>query len=177
MTADVVEISCRPVGLDSLDRMDVDALVLAPFQDERPLRGAAGYSDWRLNGRLSRMILAGGFEARDREVLLTDTLGRIGTPRVFLFGQGERYAMDLTRFQRSVERVLQTLDRARMRSYAIELPGVDPGPVSVPQAISAFLEAAAGHPGTRVELLVPYPRFAELVSEIAAGERGVKILD
>ena len=40
------------------DEADRDALVLPIFADERPLRGAAGLCDWRLNGRLSRLVRA-----------------------------------------------------------------------------------------------------------------------
>jgi len=50
-------VKTLPVCLESLDRLSVDVLVLGPFEGERPLRGTAGYCDWRLNGRLSRMLM------------------------------------------------------------------------------------------------------------------------
>ena len=47
-----------------------DALVLTFFREERPLRGAAGLADWRLCGRLSRLIKLGRLRGDNGESLL-----------------------------------------------------------------------------------------------------------
>jgi hypothetical protein len=176
MAADPMQVRCAQVGLDTLDKMSVDALVLAPFSDDIPLKGAAGYCDWRMNGRLSRLLESGMFSCKPKEVLLTNTQDLIGCERVFLFGQGKRYGMDLTIFQRSMGRVIEVVKKALMGSYAIELPGVDPGPLSVPQAISAFLDAAATiYPEGKITLISPYPRFSELAAEITADDKRIDL--
>ena len=166
-----------PIGLTSLDTLDADVLVLSPFGDERPLRGSAGFCDWRLNGRLSRLVQAGWFKSQPREVLLMDTCRRIGTRWILLFGQGLRNGMTLDLFQQNLQRTANTLKKARFLNFAIELPGVDPGPLSVPQAVSAFLDIfATDLKQAKVTLLSPYQRFIEMVDEIAGEDERISII-
>jgi hypothetical protein len=119
-----LSVKTLPVSLQSLDRLSVDVLVLGPFENERPLRGAAGYCDWRLNGRLSRML------------------------------------------KRRVRKMIVDVKKAKFTSYAIELPGVDPGPLHPEQAINEFLDAAATifREGA-VTLFSHSTRFSEQISE------------
>ena len=51
-------LSVLPLDLARWDESVRDCLVLPVFKDDRPLRGAAGLADWRLCGRLSRLIKA-----------------------------------------------------------------------------------------------------------------------
>lgn len=75
--------------LDGLDRLQVDTLAVPLFARRAQPDGSAGYLDWRLCGRLSRMIKAGQFTGARGEALLTSTLGRIPAGRVFLLGMGD----------------------------------------------------------------------------------------
>ena len=155
-----------PSNLESLDKLAVDVLVLGPFEGERPLRGVAGFCDWRLNGRLSQMLVDKSFMGKPRDVVLTDTGDRIGSPRVLLFGQGKRVSLDLTIYKRRVRKMIVDVKKARFESYAIELPGVDPGPLHPEQAIHEFLDAAATifREGA-VTLFSHSTRFSEQISE------------
>jgi hypothetical protein len=170
-------VKTLPLSLANLDRMCVDGLVLGPFEDEQPLRGATGYCDWRLNGRLSRMLEKESFLGKPRDVVLTDTGGRIGSPRVLLFGQGKRYSLDLTMFKRRVRKMIVDVKKACFQSYAIELPGVDPGPLHPDQAIYEFLEAAATifREGA-VTLLSHSTRFTEQISEAAKNDDRIALI-
>jgi hypothetical protein len=170
-------VKTLPLSLANLDRMSVDVLVLGPFEDEQPLRGATGYCDWRLNGRLSRMLEKESFIGKPRDVVLTDTGGRIGSPRVLLFGQGKRYSLDLTMFKRRVRKMIVDVKKACFQSYAIELPGVDPGPLHPDQAIYEFLEAAATifREGA-VTLLSHSTRFTEQISEAAKNDDRIALI-
>lgn len=167
-----------PLGLSSLDRMEVDVLVLGPFEAERPLRGATGYCDWRLNGRLSRMLEKESFQGKPRDVVLTDTGGRIGSPRVLLFGQGKRYSLDLTMYKRRVRKMIVDVKKACFSSYAIELPGVDPGPLHPEQAICEFLDAAATifREGA-VTLLSHSTRFTEQITEAVKSDDRISLIN
>src|SRR4051812_49485004 len=49
-------LSVLPLDLARWDEAARDCLVLPVFKDDRPLRGAAGLVDWRLCGRLSRLV-------------------------------------------------------------------------------------------------------------------------
>ena len=73
---------------DQLDKAP-EALMLPFFADERPLRGAAGLCDWRLCGRLSRMLHAGRVRGAWGETTLyppvVEGALRLPFPRLVLF--------------------------------------------------------------------------------------------
>jgi len=58
------------------------------FADERPLAGVAGCIDWRICGKLSRILQNGFFSAEASEMLMIPVGGRFGPRRLFLFGLG-----------------------------------------------------------------------------------------
>lgn len=174
MTQTLLSLVCRPFSLESLDNLSVEALALTLFEDDRPLKGAAGFCDWRLNGRLSHMLQAGSFIGKPMEVMLTNTRKKIGTDRIFLFGQGTRKDMNLELFENRIHDLLYTIKKAHLTSFAIELPGLHPGPLSLPQAIPTFLDVATSlMPETEVTLLCPLQKGVNLVAEIASKDHRV----
>lgn len=64
------------------------------FQDVRPLKGSTSLIDWRLNGRLSDLILQGRISGQFSESLIMPSQGRLSSHEIFLFGLGN--ASDLT---------------------------------------------------------------------------------
>lgn len=76
------------LSIEALDTLPEGDLVLFCSEDERPLQAAAGYVDWRLNGWLSRQVLAGRFTGRMGDRLLTPGAGLLPNQRVFVFGIG-----------------------------------------------------------------------------------------
>ena len=52
-----MEIRFAAPNLRQLDTLRCEALAGAFFEDERPLRGALGYIDWRMCGMLSRLLV------------------------------------------------------------------------------------------------------------------------
>lgn len=58
------------------------------FEDVRPLRGSTSLIDWRLNGRLSDLILQGRISGHFKESLIMPSQGRLATNDILLFGLG-----------------------------------------------------------------------------------------
>ena len=54
-----MDLSFYPLTMEAVDQADAEALCLFVAADERPLTGLAGLADWRLCGRLSRMLRSG----------------------------------------------------------------------------------------------------------------------
>src|SRR5829696_10536966 len=76
------------------------ALALGVFTDERPLRGAAGLCDWRLCGRLSRLLRSERLSGRaDEVVMLPPARARLPFTRLMLFGMGEQRAFGEPRYR------------------------------------------------------------------------------
>lgn len=146
-----------PLSLEALDTAGVDTLCIFVPSDERPLGGAAGYADWRLCGQLSRLLVDGFLEGTRGESLLLPSAGRLGPGRVVVLGVGPRaQAGDPAAIRSALEQAADVLNRVRVDSVAIELPGrVALDPAQRNAALSeAFLPAFRG---TKVTVLVDPP--------------------
>lgn len=105
------------------DKVDAEIIALPFFEDERPLRGASGLVDWRMNGALSRLILQGAVSGLEGESLLMSTDGRISAPRLLLFGLGDSKSFDGKRFQTLLSQFVKTVARLKFTRLAIAIPG------------------------------------------------------
>ena len=118
-----MKISTRDISLESLDALgEMEALCLFVGRDERPLRGTAGFADWRMCGKLSRVLLQGLFQGDPSENLLLPSEGRLAIPRIFAFGSGAGPEEE-PRLSEMLAHAGRTLSRAGIRSVATELPG------------------------------------------------------
>ena len=71
--------------LRRLDELKIEALVMPFFSDERPLRGPLGSVDWRLCGRVSRLIERGIVTGKKGETVLVPARPRLPFEKLFLF--------------------------------------------------------------------------------------------
>lgn len=118
MSVTTVEIS-----LESLDALgEYESLCLFVGEDERPLRGAAGYVDWRMCGALSRVLRENFFTGKEDDSLLLPTGGRFPAQRIFVLGMGPLKKLDAVGLGRALRRAAETLKRAKAESVAVELP-------------------------------------------------------
>ena len=150
-------VSTVPLTLDALDPLPVDTLCLFVSEDERPLGGAAGFADWRLCGQLSRLLVDGFFRGTRGESLLLPSNGRIGPPRLVVLGLGPGgEALHPGVLRTALSQAADVLNRARVDSVALELPGR--GAMPAPERTSAFDEAfVPSFRGARVTLLADGP--------------------
>jgi hypothetical protein len=118
-----------------------EALVLSLFTDERPLRGAAGLADWRLCGRLSRLIKSRRLSGKSDEVVMTPPAGgRLRFPRLMIFGLGAQRGFDEARYQSAALHIRRVLERAGLRRYALQPPGRATGLVAPRRALELWLD-------------------------------------
>jgi len=150
-------INTVPLTLEALDPLPVDTVCLFVPEDERPLTGAAGYVDWRLCGQLSRLLVDGFFKGSRGESLLLPSNGRIGAPRVVVLGLGPGGdALHPGILRSALSQAADVLNRARVDSVALELPGR--GAMPAQDRTSAFDEAfVPAFRGARVTLLAEGP--------------------
>jgi Cytosol aminopeptidase family, N-terminal domain len=113
------------LSLETLDTLEgVDTLCLFVAEDERPLSGAAGLSDWRLCGQLSRLLVAGFFSGAADDSVLLPSNGRMGPGRIVVFGLGRRERLtDGPALGARLAAAAAVLDRAGALSVALEVPG------------------------------------------------------
>ena len=114
------------------DRLPGEVLVVPLFEDQRPLAGPVAVVDWRLDGSLTRMILADALSGRRGEVLAMSTNAKVAAPWVILAGCGRWRTLDGRSYPALIGRLLQLATRAGIRELALCLPprdGIDPNDV------------------------------------------------
>jgi hypothetical protein len=129
---------------DTLDEQA--ALVLPFFADERPLRGAAGLCDWRLCGRLSRLLQQGRLSGQFRETTLYPPGRRLPFRRLVLFGLGPSSQFDDERARAASRAIVDVMSGLKLDRYAVVPPGRSTGRLSARRALELYLDAAARSP-------------------------------
>jgi hypothetical protein len=107
--------------LANLDALSSDAVVVGLCSDVRPLAGLLGVIDWRLCGRVSRLVQRGVITGARGEQVLMPTFGRITAPRLFVVGWGH----SSTTIEQADERLQATLamiDKAGVQRIAFAFP-------------------------------------------------------
>ena len=130
-----------------------DTLVLPFFADERPLRGAAGLCDWRLCGRLSRMLQSSRVAGKWGEVTLYPPGKRLPWARLLLVGLGAADRFD-EKSAHEVSRVIaEKMTKLAAGRYALVPPGRSTGRLSARRALEIYLEEA-GRVGASGDVVV-----------------------
>lgn len=111
-----------------------DLFVVPIWQDVRPLRGAAGLIDWRLNGRLSQSLREERFTGTPGEKLLLPTK-RIPWRAILAVGLGPVGIVDDERSSGFLSVVFEVMTGLGMRTLAISLPGRENGTLDPAHAV------------------------------------------
>ncbi|HSR97735.1 MAG TPA: M17 family peptidase N-terminal domain-containing protein [Kofleriaceae bacterium] len=133
-------LSVLPLDLARWDESARDALVLPVFKDDRPLRGAAGLADWRLCGRLSRLVKSNRATAEAGETLLFPPGRRLPFSRILWFGLGDARGYSDERFRRDLARIVEVVAAAGAVDWALQAPGRASGLIGARRAVEIMLE-------------------------------------
>lgn len=136
------------------DTHAADVMAVGVFEDERPLRGAAGLLDWRLAGRLSRMIKAKRFAGIAGEALLLPPPGgRLPFARLLLVGMGKSAHFGEERYRAEVRRMIQVLGGLAVGRWIVEPPGRSTGLIGPRRALELWLDETKGKSVGEVTLI------------------------
>lgn len=133
-------LSVLPLDLARWDESRRDCLVLPVFRDDRPLRGAAGLADWRMCGKLSRMIKANRASAEAGESILLPPGRRLPFSRILWFGLGEAKGYSDDRFKHDLSWILEVVRNAGVKDWAVQAPGRASGLIGARRAVELMLE-------------------------------------
>ena len=133
-------LSVLPLDLARWDESARDCLVLPVFKEDRPLRGAAGLADWRLCGRLSRLLKANRANADAGETMMLPPGRRLRFQRVMWFGLGESKGYTDDRFRKDLAWILGVVTGAGITDWSLQLPGRSSGLIGARRAVEIMLE-------------------------------------
>ncbi len=113
------------VLVDSRDVGEVpcDLLGIWCFSDVRPLRGAAGTLDWKLDGSLSRLVRGGCITGDWGEKVLLWPAEGIDAGGILLVGLGEQGLFDTERIRQAARLMMEAASRLRVQGLCLSLPG------------------------------------------------------
>jgi hypothetical protein len=117
-----VRVRIEPGDLGSLDQLAVDAVVLPFYEVRAQPRGPAGFVDWRLCGRLTKLLSSRSFEGKRGEAVLMGPVSRIAPPRILLFGLGPAAAPLKPELQKQMQELLKVAEDAKLESVALAPP-------------------------------------------------------
>lgn len=162
-------ISVLPLDLARWDESKRDCLVLSVFKDERPLRGAAGLADWRLCGRLSRLVKASKVDAQARETMLLPAGRRLSFSKILWFGLGDSKGYTDDRFRADLAWIVGVVSKANISDWAFQPPGRASGLIGARRAIELMLDAQAI--GDRPITLIEDPAGQKDIAEVLRSQR------
>jgi hypothetical protein len=157
--------------LRKLDLSGTEVLVAALASDERPPHGVAGLVDWRLAGRISRLLETGFATGRIGEVLLVPGKPKLPFDKIVLFGIGAVADFNESIYRAVIGRMLQTLEGLRARTAVVELPGRHAGAIDPDRAADILLESAGGRQEHDVWTLVETSEAQRVITQHMIQER------
>lgn len=143
--------------LAALDTLDAEVLVTSVYEDVRPPRGVAGLCDWRLGGRIARLMRTGFITGREGEVVMVPGKPQMSIDKLLLVGVGPRSQMGRQRVEGFVGLAIDRLTRLRTRSAVVELPGRSDGAIPPLEAIDVVVAQTQEVPDLDVWTVVEAP--------------------
>ncbi len=165
----------------ALERVRADVLVVGVAPMDRPLRGAAGYADWRLFGELWKLVSSGRIVGLRGDAALVLSGAGLQTRQILVLGLGPRRSLDISAWQEiGRDAIDRSIDlRAETVALAIGRDG-QTGPqaahqpfVEATMALLCGAERAVSTRGARLRLLLPGTPTAVL--EDASIPAGVEV--
>jgi hypothetical protein len=166
-----VELRFAAPDLSRLDLAASEVLALALIEGERPPQAVAGLVDWRLAGRLSRLIQSGFVKGQLGEVLLLPGRPKLPFDKIVLFGAGTAQGFNEAVFQSVMQKMLATLEGLRVRNAVVELPGRHLSKIAPERAARILLEATADRAHHDIWTLLESPEAERSITKHMAQER------
>jgi len=110
------------LSIEEVDLQECDLLVSGFFLDERPLKGACGLIDWRLNGMLSRFLKEGRMTGEWQETTLIPSRGRVTPPLILLLGLGKVRDYSYLRLRELFPYLFETLKNLKTTKNCFSFP-------------------------------------------------------
>ncbi|CAN5752484.1 hypothetical protein BH11MYX3_BH11MYX3_47110 [soil metagenome] len=162
-------LSVLPLDLARWDETARDCLVLPVFKDDRPLRGAAGLADWRMCGRLSRLLKSSNVSGEQGESMLLPPGRRLRFGRLLWFGVGDAKGYSDARFTKDLAWILSVVGKAGIKDWTLQAPGRASGVIGARRAVELML--ANDEFVAQTVTLLEDPAGQKDIAELLRGQR------
>jgi hypothetical protein len=153
------------VILQDVKKLATEALIVAFYEDVRPLKGVAGELDWLLCGALSSLVLTKKVRGSLGDVALVTSQGKVPAQKIFLVGLGPRAGSTLATLRSAARTAAASAVGAGVGSAAIDyFPLSDMSQEGGVAALQQGLNEGAGGRSFDVLLLAPDAVVYEKIS-------------
>ncbi len=128
--------------LGPIERARADLVIVSFCSTDRPLRGAAGRADWRLCGRLSRLIASGRVEGHAGEAVLLPGGGGLRAPLLLALGRGPSASLGPAAAAAFARDAVGRGLGLRAATLALALPGGELPELALRQRLEAIVAGA-----------------------------------
>lgn len=139
---------------EPLDRLPGEVAAAFIFSDLRPPRGGAALLDWRLNGRLTRMLIDGEAGGEFGEHILVANNGKLFADWALFVGGGIAPARLSASSRKLLRHLLDVCRQAGFTRLAIGLSAVDATEAEVLEQTLAELLSEAADPDLECRLTI-----------------------
>ena len=112
------------------DRMEGEVAAVFFFEDDRPLHGSASLLDWRLNGKLTELLLSGNVSGRLGEAVIVKNNGKLDAEWALFLGGGKRSRLSKAVWERLLKKGIKLCQKAGFERVAFCLDSQEEVPVS-----------------------------------------------
>jgi hypothetical protein len=161
-----IELETGPI-----ERARADLAIVCFATTDRPLRGAAGRADWRLCGRLSRLIAEGRIEGHAGEAVLLPGGGGLRAPLLLALGLGPGASLGPAAAEALARDAVGRGLALRAATLALALPPGELGDLALRLRLEAVVTGAGDALAARREA-----RAATLLL-VTAREEGSRVLE
>lgn len=149
-----------------LDLITTEIIVVPIAEDERPATGAAGLLDYRLGGRISKLLEEQAVDGALGQVHLVPGRPKSTFDRVLLLGEGRSTELNLHVYTRIIEQLLRGLEHLGARRAVVELPGRRNGKIPADQAVEILLELTKDNPWFDTWTLIEPPSAQRVMAQL-----------
>lgn len=122
-----------------IDKIETEAIVLLFFSNERPLKGATGLIDWRMNGSISRLISKGMISGEKGEATLILPSRRIKSEKILMAGLGDSSTFGEASLKDTAIAIIRQLDKISIKNFAVAMPPLLESHMSTKDAATTLL--------------------------------------
>ena len=113
-----------------IDKIETEAIVLLFFSDERPLKGASGMIDWRMNGSISSLISKGMISGEKGESTLILPSARIKGKKILMMGLGDSTNFTEDSLKEAAVAIISQLHKIGIKNLTIAVPTPSKSPIA-----------------------------------------------
>lgn len=128
-----------------IDKVPAELIVFMCYEEDVPFRSLLGCLDWRINGRLSRLVKANKFKGQAKELLLMPTEHRLKAHEVIVLGLGKREEFCEDHISQVLDFFLKTVEKKKIEQVCFSMHELIPSQFEWRNAVRLLLSKLVDH--------------------------------